>query len=118
VRIALVASALWSGPVVAGQLVYVANGDGLVSVIDTDSDEVVKTIPIPFTSPSAQVSLLLSPSAQRLFVLLSDVDTTVPRAISTVHLGSQIPPIPGCGSAREPEAPLTAMRLAWSCVRW
>ncbi len=98
----LLASVLSSGSiVVAGQLGYVANGDGSVSVFDTDTDRVVKTIPIQINTTFPLVSLLLSPRARLLFVLanavtsdatLVAIDTTVHRVISPAGLVAPVSP--------------------------
>src|SRR5262245_15967341 len=64
----LLAFLLWCSSIAsAGQLGYVANGEGSVSVFDTDTDQLLKRIPIPVQVASANLSLLLSPTARRLF---------------------------------------------------
>jgi len=66
----------------AEQLGYIANGEGSVSVFDTATDKVIKTIPVPVESPFATLSLLLSPRDRLLFVLVKDrpFATSVPGA--------------------------------------
>ena len=75
-----------------GRLLYVPTDAGLVQVIDTTTDSVIKT----FATTAAPVAINLSPDGRQLYVFTSEnkldvYDTSTDKLITTVALNGELP---------------------------